>query len=377
MLARTHVLPITLHQAFLIMRRLLSIIPAVMLLCSCFGGLEKPAVRDIEPDDSYNTRMHNISLSKNVVMEGAKAERGYYFSKTVDVMATSKFGKHGEIADLGCVADGIHIEAQDATIIPAREFWRRLNSDTNSLNISDLVDGQYAHILGELGIDYLAVAFHQLVDKEFYFQEFITVGIITDTNYEYASIAVIDISKHDVVGAIEVDAEHVEGLAHTLFVIPIAVSRHPDEDLCQLIGRHAGKAVIQSSQQGQSPIILILAAEDNPYYILSLPPELSKKIIKVTEAINVYCADADSGNAEARKHIGDIYYHGIHGVDEDPVLAYVWYRLAADSGSIEASKQLNLLVEELSQYQSDLAIKKLLNWEPGQCQEWLSSTLPK
>ena len=82
-----------------------------------------------------------------------------------------------------------------------------------------------------------------------------------------------------------------------------------------------------------------------------------------------------SGQADAQKHIGDLYYLGIHGIKRDLILAYVWYSLAAMGENKEVNKQLQSLVDELSPRQVDEAVSKLLNWKPGQCERDLKNTI--
>jgi TPR repeat protein len=48
---------------------------------------------------------------------------------------------------------------------------------------------------------------------------------------------------------------------------------------------------------------------------------------------HAYCLNADLGHADAQKHIGDLYYHGLYGLNKDLTQAYVWYSLATNNGN--------------------------------------------
>ena len=113
----------------------------------------------------------------------------------------------------------------------------------------------------------------------------------------------------------------------------------------------------------------------NPHSILSVPAHVTDKASRIKPEIETYCPDADSGQADAQKHIGDLHYLGTHGIKRDLILAYVWYSLAATGGNIEATRQLYPLIDELSPDQSDEAVRLLLDWEPGQCERDLNNAI--
>jgi hypothetical protein len=101
------------------------------------------------------------------------------------------------------------------------------------------------------------------------------------------------------------------------------------------------------------------------------------KLWRLNKEIRTDCSNADSGNADAQKHIGDLYHFGTDEINIDLIRAYVWYSLAATGGNIEATRQLSLLVDALSPDQSDEALRQLLYWKPGQCERDLKQVIPK
>jgi TPR repeat protein len=76
-------------------------------------------------------------------------------------------------------------------------------------------------------------------------------------------------------------------------------------------------------------------------------------------------------------HIGDHYYFGTDEINTDLIQAYVWYSFAAAGGNKEATKQLQSLVNMLSQSQSGEAIRQTLDWKPGQCERDLMKAIPE
>jgi len=107
--------------------------------------------------------------------------------------------------------------------------------------------------------------------------------------------------------------------------------------------------------------------------------------LKLRNEARIYCRDADIGNIEAQRHIGDLYYYGLNLVLErpmtayaeydlvknDPIKAYIWYSLATNGGDNYAASNLARLVNEMSQLELNRANEELEKWEPGQCEKGL------
>lgn len=356
--------------------RLPLIIFISLMICGCFGGAEKPTVHDINPEEYDASRMNNIVLSRKVVLESGKEKKGFFLSeKTVDVTATSNFGKENDIANIDCIVAGLRNVLQDPVIIPPTKFWETVGKNKDTLNLTSLFDERYSHVVKILEIDYMVVAYHQLFDEESVFMEWYAAGLIGDKNRDNAAAVTIDMKNKLVIDAIDVDAENVKAVGHTVFIIPFAIIRYPEESPCQLAGRHAAEAISRSLTTNKEPRIVVVAAQMNPYFVLSVPTHVSYKTLELNKEIKAYCQSADSGQADAQKHIGDLYYLGIHGIKRDLILAYVWYSLAAMGENKEVTKQLQSLVDELSPHQVDEAVRKLLDWKPGQCERDLNNAI--
>ena len=61
--------------------RLPLIIFLSLMICGCFGGAEKPTVRNINLEESDASRMNNIVLSRQVVLESGKEKKGFFSQK--------------------------------------------------------------------------------------------------------------------------------------------------------------------------------------------------------------------------------------------------------------------------------------------------------
>ena len=78
-----------------------------------------------------------------------------------------------------------------------------------------------------------------------------------------------------------------------------------------------------------------------------------------------FCRNANSGHANAQKHIGDLYYFSYYNFfEKNLVSAYVWYSLAANNGHKGAAEQVDILTRELSPEQLSKAQIRLEEWKP-------------
>jgi len=98
---------------------------------------------------------------------------------------------------------------------------------------------------------------------------------------------------------------------------------------------------------------------------------------RINKEISTYCPNADSGNADAQKHIGDLLYGDNSGLRKDAVRAYVWYRLAAQNGNHVAAEEADKLTDDLTPDQLIEAKRQLDNWVPGQCKQDIHNALPE
>jgi hypothetical protein len=113
------------------------------------------------------------------------------------------------------------------------------------------------------------------------------------------------------------------------------------------------------------------------YKYPGLSPEDMKKETawRLDREVKTYCPNADAGDVNAQKYVGDFYSFGFFSLKKDLIRAYVWYSLAAKSANKEASEQLGYLVKELSPQQLKEARTQLDEWEPGQCERDLMEAI--
>lgn len=355
--------------------RLLLIVFLDFLLCSCFGGVQ-PTVHNLESEKSDDLRMKNIILTRRVVLErGEKTVEIYHSERSIDETASSKFGREDEFTNVDCIVAGLRNVMKNSMIVTPAEFWEGVGVDTEALNLTSLFNEPYSRTATILDLDYIIVAYHQLFDAESIFWEDYITGMIGDRNIETAATVTVDMKEKRVIDATRVDGIHTKAVGHGGLFIPFAIFTYPEESPCQLAGKHAGEAITQSLTTNKIPRIAVVAAEKNPHSILSVPAHVTDKASRIKPEIETYCPDADSGQADAQKHIGDLFYLGTHGIKRDLIRAYVWYSLAATGGNIEATRQLYPLIDELFPDQSDEAVRQLLDWEPGQCERDLNNAI--
>lgn len=82
--------------------------------------------------------------------------------------------------------------------------------------------------------------------------------------------------------------------------------------------------------------------------------------------LKALCKAADLGDVRARREMGYLYYHGLHGVRKDPVLSAMWY------GLVESYRQgpdsFNTGREQLTPEQLTELKSLYINWKPGHCE---------
>jgi TPR repeat protein len=81
------------------------------------------------------------------------------------------------------------------------------------------------------------------------------------------------------------------------------------------------------------------------------------------------CKSADQGHPDARYRLALLYEYGNEGFERDYIRAYLWYVLAAETGSYWAGRHLQRLARDhLSPDDTVEAKKALREWKPGQCE---------
>ena len=89
----------------------------------------------------------------------------------------------------------------------------------------------------------------------------------------------------------------------------------------------------------------------------------------LNKEIDMYCPNAELGQADAQKHIADIFFYGRYSVNRDVTRAYVWYRLSAMNGNSIAEAKVQKLETEMSNDQLIEASRRYQQWQPGSCRQ--------
>jgi hypothetical protein len=402
--------------------RLLRIVFVGAMLCVCFGCAVQPEVHELDVEIMDDLRIENLVLTKRVFLERGKEKSGFYTKEdTVDVIATSKFGKGHDIANLDCIIAGLHDGLEGSSIFSPSEFWKTVGNDKEMLKLAEIFDERYSPALQRLAVDYMVIAYHQRIDLESFFMEAYVAGGVRDLDREVAAALIVDMQSKRVIDAFEVEAYHHKVVGHTLVIIPLARFEYPEEDPCKVAGRRAAEAIARSLTATRAPRIAVVAAKTNPYSALSDPtPDVTEKtesagpstlevlprhheiagltlheqnLVKAEQGdaeaqLQLYwsskeprrltwlCRSADHGLAEASYRIGRLYQHGQEGLPRDNARAYLWYRLASIGGHSQAKIELQDMLPEMSAEQIDEAGRLFHEWKPGQCESVIIGDIP-
>lgn len=88
------------------------------------------------------------------------------------------------------------------------------------------------------------------------------------------------------------------------------------------------------------------------------------------------CKAADAGDARAQYRLAVLYENGTGDLPRDPVMAYVWYRLAeSNDTSGKAGRQAVRIIDDLDAGETMRAEKLIRDWKPGFCGKTVLQTL--
>jgi hypothetical protein len=352
--------------------------------CARELGIPNERVLNSDSDMLNNNQINNIIMTKRVELAHDEKKTKFYsmVETTSEVTASSNFGEENEIANLDCIAAGIRLVLRSVHIIPPAEFWEVIGTDKDMLNLKELFEEPYSRALETLDMDFIVVAYHQLIDVENAAMELFIVGLIGDADLETSSAVVIDMKNKRLIDAVEVNGWHKKVFAHFYVVIPLAKIEHPAEDICQMVGRQAAEVMSQSLTRNKVIRIGVVAAAENPYPIIAPDKERAcsgaecmrdrGNTVGIAKEAGTYCPNADLGHADAQLYIGDIYKYGKYAKIVDPVRAWVWYSLASQNGDEKAKRRVSRLTDELTPEQLEEAKRQLTAWMPGQCIEELT-----
>ncbi len=99
--------------------------------------------------------------------------------------------------------------------------------------------------------------------------------------------------------------------------------------------------------------------------IISKPGRHSKKEYK--QAFEACSAAAEDGDSRAQYQLGIMYYKGT-GIPQDFVLAYMWFKLAADQGNNRAQPIMRHLTTQMTNCQITEALYLANTWEVDKSQ---------
>jgi hypothetical protein len=381
--------------------RIFCITCITLLLCGCFRFPEPIHVEESVLADAQTTKFNDIVLSKRVFVERGSEKATYYFGEIAnDVTATSNFGEEHEIANLDCIATGIHQTLETSSIVPTDKFWDAIGKNYETLNFIALFDKNYLSKLDGLDADYLIVSHHQRMRIRTLFIEIGVKGAAGRVYEEKASALIVDIKQRRIVDAIQVNSTHSTAVAHLLF-IPHYHETYPEGDPCEVIGQRAAESIVQSSELDRAPRIIIVAAQKYPY-----GPKLSSGEIREIKKQTIYsmaqkgypesqwrlyaeygkkpedaiwlCHSANAGYAKAQLYIGHFYWNSPH-IIRNKSKAYVWYRLAATGDKLQgllsderiqhkAATAMNDAEKVLSVEELAIAGKLYEEWNTKQCE---------
>lgn len=93
---------------------------------------------------------------------------------------------------------------------------------------------------------------------------------------------------------------------------------------------------------------------------------------KYDQSVRILCDAADQGNPDARFRVASIL---MYEQPHDPILGYVWLRLAADAGEEKAAAMADYMQKnELSPQNQETTLVQLKAWGPGQCVQYFIGT---
>jgi TPR repeat protein len=80
------------------------------------------------------------------------------------------------------------------------------------------------------------------------------------------------------------------------------------------------------------------------------------------EAIKWYSKSAEQNYVKSQVMLGYMYYHG-EGVQQEYVLAHMWFNLAAVQGNVNASELRDIAAEKMTPSQIEKAQKLAREWK--------------
>ena len=215
----------------------------------CVAVVDKdPEYSEIELQNLTLTNPPEITLVRRVIPEHSTKKAGFYVDLgQIEEISSSDFGGPDDIADLSCAIDGIRKSLPEVDIVPTEMFWERVAAQKEAMDLSELLTSPTSRRWEELRVDFLVVAYHQIVDVEEFFTEVVLFGGYRKESLETAAILVFDLRNQKIVHASKVIFEDEDGYARQLFVFTIGYVSTATSDPCNVAGEQAGAAASRSA----------------------------------------------------------------------------------------------------------------------------------
>jgi len=258
---------------------------ALAISCSLLGGCisaapTKTHVDTPSPDILDDSHFSRIVISKRVALLRGKEETSGGFviardKKYEDVTASSNFGLENEFANVDCIVEGMEEITRKITIIHPNEFWDSLGADVEALSLTSLFAEPNHQNMSALNLDYLVIVYHQIIDASSVAGDNIAVGIYGEEDREIASAVTVDIGRMQIIDAIELEGSHHQVFGH-IIIVPLIMIGHPEEEICNMIGKHTAKIISKSQKYNRQPRVAIIIAKDNPYASIKIENDLRR-----------------------------------------------------------------------------------------------------
>lgn len=368
----------------------LSLAALALVLTGCVFP-EEPTGSTRAPKEAAPAAGLEITLVRKATVEIAtKTVAAHPVKRQVDALSRSKFGAPGEIADLGCVLDGLRAQSPAVEIVPTASFWEEVAAPDGAMSLLRLFRTDKALRLKALDIDFLITAYHQRFDVKSGGGEMVIVGGYTDEDREVAAAAVIDPSAGTVLNAVQFVYEREMVVSHAAIIVPVVWGTYASSDPCTMIGE-ASADVIAQAADNRAPRVLVVAAKDNPYVALGMQGE-GRELLALYDCADspetcegvdldrlytrahrkgsvegwpLYCLAAHFGHSKARMTLANYYRRGMAPVAKDLVQAALWYGLAERDGLSWAGTNRQGVEKQMTPAQRAEATRLTAQWAPS------------
>jgi hypothetical protein len=392
------------------------VVVAGLSIAGCVDTVD-PEITELELQSRISTDLPDVTLVRRVIPETGTKDVGFMLAWETEEVSSSEFGTPNDIADLGCIIEGIRESFREVNIVPTEMFWERMANQRESIELVELLSPPRKPQWQNLKIDVLVAAYHQTVDVESYAGGWIMFDVYGDIDDETAATLAIDLNSNKILQGSESTFKHKFAVGNAFVFIPLVNVTSASSSLCNNVGGATG-AAIASTWSKSTPRVVVVAARNNPYTAAQVVIEKEKPareraklerecLIPFSEALQLdadiqgqqasscrklgqsvgwrwLCLAAHGGNLEAQHEMGRYFETSRDPVSKDMLVAYVWYKLAEANGYEESGTgsnyqktaagyeccypdktRLEILVEKLEPDQIAEAERLVIEWEPN------------